>query len=201
MRTLVLDMGYQPINAVPFTKALSYIVKGKVDVLENYERAIHPDWQMPAVVRLTHWINTHKQRVRFSRQNVLVRDRWRCQYCGGRFATSELTFDHVIPRSRGGRTEWENIVMACQACNARKADKTPTEAGMALRKKRKPSSNSQNSAAHSNTLNPATSANRSRARVSICFIKAVPRRHRICQKTRASSAADNRPPRGVGGPS
>lgn len=135
MHTLVLDMGYQPINAVPFTKALTYIAKGKVDVLEQYEQQIHPDWQMPAVVRLTHWITPHRQRVRFSRQNVLIRDRWRCQYCGERKETHELTFDHVVPRSRGGRTEWENIVLACQECNAKKANYTPGEAAMRLRKR------------------------------------------------------------------
>lgn len=134
MRTLVLDMGYQPINAVPFSRAMNYIAKGKVDVLANYECDIHPDWKMPAVVRLTHFINPQKQRVKFSRQNVLARDRWKCQYCGEQKRTHELTFDHVLPRSRGGRTEWENIVMACEPCNARKADRTPREAGMALRK-------------------------------------------------------------------
>jgi 5-methylcytosine-specific restriction endonuclease McrA len=135
MRTLVLDMGYRPVNAVPFTKALRYIAKGKVDVLENYDRAVHPDWKMPAVVRLTGWMCTHTQKVRFSRQNVLVRDRWRCQYCGERKITAELTFDHVLPRSRGGRTEWENIVMACRECNASKGSRTPQEAGMPLKKR------------------------------------------------------------------
>lgn len=135
MRTLVLDMGYQPINTVPFTRALTYIVKGKVDVLENYERSIHPSWQMPAVVRLTHWISAHKHRIKFSRQNVIARDRWKCQYCGLRKPSSELTFDHVVPKSRGGRTEWDNIVMACVECNAAKADRTPREAGMRLRSK------------------------------------------------------------------
>jgi 5-methylcytosine-specific restriction endonuclease McrA len=133
-RTLVLDMGYQPINTVPFTKALTYITKGKVEILENYERPIHPDWVAPAVVRMTHWISPRRQRVKFSRQNVLARDRWKCQYCGEQHQTSELTFDHVTPRSRGGRTEWENIVMACQECNAKKADKTPSEVGLKLRK-------------------------------------------------------------------
>ena len=135
MRTLVLDMGYQPINAVPFTRALTYIAKGKVDVLQNYELPIHPKWQMPAVVRLTHWISPHKHRVKFSRQNVLARDRWRCQYCGERQPGTDLTFDHVVPRSRGGRTEWENIVMACVDCNSRKRNRTPVEAGMRLRSK------------------------------------------------------------------
>jgi 5-methylcytosine-specific restriction endonuclease McrA len=135
MRTLVLDMGYQPINAVPFTRALKYLAKGKVEVLENYEQPIHPDWQAPAVVRLTHWIQPHKNRVKFSRQNVLARDRWRCQYCGERKPTRELTFDHVVPRSRGGKTTWENVCSACISCNMYKADRTPKEAGLKLLKK------------------------------------------------------------------
>lgn len=125
-------MGYQPINTVPFTKALTYIIKGKVDVLEEYDRFVHPDWPVPAVVRLTHWICTHKQRVRFSRQNVMIRDRFRCQYCGQQIPPDELTFDHVNPKSRGGRTVWENIVMACVECNTRKGNRTPDESGMRL---------------------------------------------------------------------
>ena len=133
MRTLVLDMGYQPINAVPFSRAMRYIAKGKVDVLEEYDQAIHRDWLMPAVVRLTHWIRPHNPPVRFSRQNVLLRDRWRCQYCGQRRPTAQLTFDHVLPRSRGGRTEWDNIVIACTRCNSKKAQRTPEEARMPLR--------------------------------------------------------------------
>ncbi|MCB9555294.1 MAG: HNH endonuclease [Deltaproteobacteria bacterium] len=133
MRTLVLDMGYQPINAVPFTRALSYIIKGKVDLLATYQRSIHPDWLMPAVVRLTHFLCARQHVVKFSRQNVLARDRFRCQYCGERKPIGELTFDHVLPRSRGGRTEWRNIVIACLACNSRKANRTPEEAGMRLR--------------------------------------------------------------------
>jgi 5-methylcytosine-specific restriction endonuclease McrA len=132
MRTLVLDVGYQPINAVPFTRALTYLAQGKVEVLAAYEQPIHPDWQAPAVVRLTHWIRPAPHRIKFSRQNVLARDRWRCQYCGDRKATHELTFDHVVPRAQGGRTAWENIVMACVDCNTRKADRTPEQAGMML---------------------------------------------------------------------
>ena len=133
MMTLVLDMGYQPINTVPFTRALRYVVKGKVDVIENYVQSIHPDWQMPAVVRLTHWIKRRKTGVKFSRQNVLARDRWRCAYCGERKPTGELTFDHIVPKSRGGRTTWQNIATACIGCNLKKGSQTPDEAGMKLR--------------------------------------------------------------------
>lgn len=130
--TLVLDRGYQPVNTVPFSKALRYAVKGKVDVLENYTLPVHPDWQMPAVVRLTGWVANQKYPVRFSRQNVYVRDRWRCQYCGARKSPQELTFDHVVPRSRGGRKEWKNIVVACIQCNQAKGNRTPGEARMKL---------------------------------------------------------------------
>ncbi len=135
MLTLVLDMGYQPVNTVPFPKALRYVVKGKVDVLENYDLPIHPDWQMPAVVRLTGWMRGRKTTVRFSRQNVFARDRWRCQYCGQRAPTDLLTFDHVVPRSRGGKTCWENIVIACVPCNRKKGNRRPEEVGLRLRKK------------------------------------------------------------------
>lgn len=135
MRTLVLDQGYQPISAVPFARAIRYLTKGKAEVLEEYSQRIHPDWHAPAVVRLIHRIRPYTRHVRFSRQNVLARDGWRCQYCGARRETRELTFDHVLPRSRGGRACWENIVTACVPCNTHKADRTPEEARMALRKR------------------------------------------------------------------
>jgi 5-methylcytosine-specific restriction endonuclease McrA len=134
MHTLVLDISYQPINAVAFTKAIKYLFKGKVEVLKHYDAPIHPDWQAPAVVRLTHWIRPHKRQVKFSRQNVLARDRWKCQYCGERNPTSALTFDHVIPKSRGGKTVWENITTSCIECNTKKANRTPEEAEMVLLK-------------------------------------------------------------------
>lgn len=133
--TLVLDSGYQPINMVPFSKALSYVVKGKVDVLASYDISVHSRWKMPAVVRLTRLLHRRKHWVKFSRQNVFLRDRCRCQYCSQKKIPSELTFDHVIPRSRGGKTSWQNIVTACIACNRKKGNRTPEEAGMRLRTK------------------------------------------------------------------
>lgn len=132
MKTLVLDQGYQPINSVSWMKAISYILNGKVDVLEEYEQEVHFNLGMPAVVRIKHKINAQKRCIRFSRQNVLARDHFKCVYCGCGGKDVVLTFDHVIPKSRGGRTEWENIVMACQECNAKKANRTPEEAGMRL---------------------------------------------------------------------
>lgn len=133
--TLVLDQSWQPINTVPWTRAMRYIITGKADVLEEYGQEIHFNMGMPAVVRIRHRIESSKKRIKFSRQNVLARDKFRCQYCGAHGRNVELTFDHVVPRARGGKTEWENIVMACKDCNARKGDLTPEQVGLKLRTK------------------------------------------------------------------
>jgi 5-methylcytosine-specific restriction endonuclease McrA len=132
MRTLVLDQGYLPVNVVSWQRAMSYIARDRADVLEEYATLIHAGVQMPAVVRLNRPVARYVPRVKFSRANVLARDRSRCQYCGRRLPSAELTYDHVIPRSQGGRTTWENIVMACVDCNRQKANRTPAQAEMRL---------------------------------------------------------------------
>jgi 5-methylcytosine-specific restriction endonuclease McrA len=132
MRTLVLDQGYLPVNVVSWQRAMSYIARDRAAVLEEYDALVHNGVQMPAVVRLSRPVARHTQRVKFSRANVLARDRWRCQYCGQRFRGDELTYEHVVPRSQGGQTTWENIVMACVDCNRRKGNRTPAQAEMKL---------------------------------------------------------------------
>jgi 5-methylcytosine-specific restriction endonuclease McrA len=132
MRTLVLDQGYMPVNVVDWRRAMSYIARARVDVLEEYAAVVHAGVQMPAVVRLTRPVARHVRRVKFSRENVFARDRGRCQYCGERFPSAELTYDHVVPRAQGGRTIWENIVMACVECNRAKGNRTPAQAEMRL---------------------------------------------------------------------
>lgn len=140
MRTLVLDSNWQPINAVPWERAAGYVIRGRALVLEEYDEAIHPAMQAPAVVQLTHVVSRTRQKVKFSRVNVLARDRYRCMYCGRRFSAADLTYDHVVPRSQGGKTTWENIVSSCYACNQAKADRTPQQADMRLlRKPERPS--------------------------------------------------------------
>jgi 5-methylcytosine-specific restriction endonuclease McrA len=130
--TLVLDSGFQPINVVPWQRAMAYILRDRCDVVEEYDAVVHADVQMPAVVRLNHSISRGRQKVKFSRSNVLMRDRGRCQYCGHKVPASDLTFDHVVPRCQGGKTEWTNIVMACYSCNQAKAHRTPAQADMRL---------------------------------------------------------------------
>ena len=87
---------------------------------------------MPRIIRLLGYDRPPRQRVKFNRRNIFARDGNRCQYCGKRFATSDLSLDHVIPRIQGGPASWENIVCACLKCNVRKGGRTPREAGMSL---------------------------------------------------------------------
>ncbi|MCC6746908.1 MAG: HNH endonuclease [Deltaproteobacteria bacterium] len=134
-RTLLLSQVYEPITVISWRRAISLLTLGKVEVVETYDqniRSVSLVLKLPSVVRLVHSFRRHKHPVRFSRQNVLARDRWRCQYCGQKRTSAELTYDHVIPRAKGGKTCWENIVTACVECNARKADRTPEQARMRL---------------------------------------------------------------------
>jgi 5-methylcytosine-specific restriction endonuclease McrA len=144
MRTLLLTPWMAPQKVISWERAVVLVVLGKVDVLEQYDEAIRSpslEIRTPAVVRLKNAGRATKQSVRFSRINVYTRDGFRCQYCGEKKGMRELNYDHVIPRVRGGKTVWENIVTSCYACNDRKGSRTPEEAGMNLRKKPfKPSS-------------------------------------------------------------
>ena len=99
---------------------------------EDWIRAVNFEIQVPRVVRLLAFDRLPKQAVRFNRRNIFARDGNRCQYCGKNFPTSELSLDHVVPRSRNGPTSWENVVCACVACNVRKGGRTPAEAHMKL---------------------------------------------------------------------
>jgi len=99
---------------------------------EDWIRAVNFEIQVPRVIRLLRYEMYPKNVVKFNRRNIFLRDENRCQYCGHRFSTQQLSLDHVVPRSRGGLTNWENIVCACLRCNVRKGGRTPHEAGMRL---------------------------------------------------------------------
>ena len=99
---------------------------------DDWIRAVNFEIQVPRVIRLLFYDRIPKQVVRFNRRNIFARDSNRCQYCGRRFPTSELSLDHVMPRSRGGDTTWENIVCSCVKCNVKKGGRTPQEAHMHL---------------------------------------------------------------------
>jgi 5-methylcytosine-specific restriction endonuclease McrA len=138
--TLLLNSTFEPLKVVTWKKAVTMLVLGKVEVVEEYERMIRGvsfALRLPAVIRLTRFIKKRTPGVKFSRQNLYVRDKGRCQYCGTPFDHKELTYDHIIPRSKGGQTEWTNVVTCCVACNLKKGGRTPEEAGMSLIRKPK----------------------------------------------------------------
>ena len=106
---------------------------------EDWVRTVKTEIQVPRVIRLLSYDRLPRHTVKFNRRNIFARDNSQCQYCGKRVATVELTLDHVVPRSRGGQSTWENIVCACLDCNIRKGGRTPKEAHMTLiRKPEKP---------------------------------------------------------------
>jgi 5-methylcytosine-specific restriction endonuclease McrA len=99
---------------------------------DEYVRTVHFEIQVPRIIRLLTYDRLPRQKVKFNRRNIFARDGNRCQYCGRRFATSELSLDHVVPRIQGGRATWDNIVCACLKCNVRKGGRTPAQAGIRL---------------------------------------------------------------------
>lgn len=144
-RVLLLNADYQPIKVISWQRAMALTFDDKVEVLKEYENITIPtvrtSYACPAVVRLTKYVNLRKSFSRFNRHNVYARDMYQCMYCGDSPSIQQLTYDHVVPKSKGGQTTWENIVTCCITCNRFKADRTPDEAGMELLEKpRKPQS-------------------------------------------------------------
>ncbi len=136
---LVLNATYEPINVCTVRRAVVLLLKEKAEVLEQ------GDWELrsatrsltrPVVIRLVSYVrvprDTHRRKI--TRRAVFARDDWTCQYCGAR---SNLTVDHVIPRSKGGGSSWENIVASCAPCNLRKGNALPRQAGMRLHRQPK----------------------------------------------------------------
>jgi 5-methylcytosine-specific restriction endonuclease McrA len=114
---------------------LSQLLSMEKQAGEEYIKAVSFDIQVPRIVRLVRYDRIPKTMVRFNRKNLFARDDHQCQYCGQSQPTSQLSLDHVVPRSLGGKTSWENIVCSCMSCNSRKGGRTPEQAGMRLLKK------------------------------------------------------------------
>jgi 5-methylcytosine-specific restriction endonuclease McrA len=160
---LVLNKGYMAVHIISVRRAFCLLFKDLAEVVtlddgrylthdfqswrevseararfkdpdDDFIRTIHFEIQVPRVIRLLTYDRLPRTKVKFNRRNIFARDGNRCQYCGKRFPTGELSLDHVMPRSRGGGTDWENIVCACVRCNVRKGGRTPAEAGMRLTK-------------------------------------------------------------------
>jgi 5-methylcytosine-specific restriction endonuclease McrA len=135
MRALVLNATYEPLCVVPVRRAVVLVLKQKAEVLHDTGDALRAErvsFPIPSVIRLTYVVKVpFRARATLTRRAVFARDDHRCQYCG---AAAE-NIDHVVPRSRGGAHEWENVVAACKRCNAKKEDRLHTELGMTLRRR------------------------------------------------------------------
>ncbi len=158
---LVLNKLYMAVHVIPVRRAFCLLFKDLAEVItlddghylaydfqswrevsearaafrgpdDEFIRTVQFEIQVPRVIRLLGYDRVPRQKVKFNRRNIFARDGNRCQYCGKRFATSELSLDHVVPRSQGGQATWENIVCACLKCNVRKGGRTPREAAMRL---------------------------------------------------------------------
>jgi len=133
---LVLNFTYEPLGVVDLPRAVRLLFARKVEIVHRGAREVRTTslaFPLPSVVRMLYYVRRARKRVALTKKNVLLRDDYVCAYCAvhGR---SEMTVDHVVPRSRGGRSVWENLVACCQTCNARKGNRTPQEARMTLRR-------------------------------------------------------------------
>lgn len=133
-RVLVLNQDYTPLTICSVQRAFLLIFLCKAELVSQFEgqflRTVTRHFPKPAVIRISKYISIPYKGVELSRQNVFKRDSYECQYCGTK---TELTLDHVLPRSRKGRSSWTNLVTACKSCNARKGDSLPEEAGFTLK--------------------------------------------------------------------
>ncbi|MAG93141.1 MAG: restriction endonuclease [Planctomycetaceae bacterium] len=153
--TLVLNRNWQAVGVAPVARSLVKVWNETARIVDPHDYQTYGwlDWaalspadgepfittrrarlRVPEVVTLTNYSHVPTNAVTFSRRNVFKRDRFTCQYCGTKPGSEELTIDHVVPRAQGGTSSWDNCVLACVACNARKADRTPKQARMVLRK-------------------------------------------------------------------
>lgn len=122
-------LSYYPLSLWPWQEAVKAVFLERVNIIAEYDRAVHSpsiEMRLPSVVSLKTFVRPARHPA-FTRFNVFLRDRFSCQYCGAR---QELTFDHLVPRSRGGQTTWDNVVTACSDCNVRKGGKMPVDARM-----------------------------------------------------------------------
>lgn len=154
--TLVLNRSWQPVHVSRVSRSLVLVWNDHAKIVDPRDFALYSwsDWstlepshgeefiqttrwklRIPEVIVLTGYDRVPRRTVSFSRRNLYRRDHFTCQYCGAQPGSSELTIDHVVPRSRGGKSTWENCVLACVDCNRRKADRSPEQCGLALKRR------------------------------------------------------------------
>jgi 5-methylcytosine-specific restriction endonuclease McrA len=133
---LVLNATYEPLSVVSVKRAVVLLLKEKAELIEAAEAMLRSEslsFPVPLVIRLVYFVKIPRRiSLPVTRRGVLSRDHYTCQYCGATPPRKYLTVDHVLPRSRGGKTTWENVATACEKCNGRKGSRTPVEANMTL---------------------------------------------------------------------
>ena len=133
LKALKLDSSFKPIEVIDALEALILCIIGKAKAIETYEEkvnSVRESFELPAVIVINRYVKYRMGDGAPTRQNIIWRDKNVCQYCGNDFKTSELTVDHVLPKSRGGKNTWKNLVAACVPCNQKKGAKTAVEADM-----------------------------------------------------------------------
>lgn len=147
-KCLLLNADYTPLRIISWKRAVVWSIKYNnnnqygIEILEYFkdrliQGACDKQYPVPAVAKTIQYFNLHHKKINFSRHNLLIRDNYTCQYCGRQLAHNQLTYDHIIPKSRFSfnkklATDWYNIVTACRQCNHKKGNRTPKEAGMNL---------------------------------------------------------------------
>ena len=140
-QVLVLNTSYEPVHICGVQRAIVLIVKGVARSEQNTPlvmRSPSTTIPVPAVIRLVHYVHIPYRKKAYSKKHIYLRDNFTCQYCGKTTTPHELTLDHILPQSRGGKSVWENLITSCQSCNTKKGDLTPREAGMVVLNKPKP---------------------------------------------------------------
>ena len=133
-------LSYFPLSLWPWQETVKAVFMERVNIVSEYDQIVRSPsvaMKLPSVISLKEFV-PQTRRPAFTRFNVFLRDRFCCQYCDQGFPTHELTFDHIVPRSRGGRTTWSNVVTACQTCNLRKGNRLPQAAKMHPRRRPEP---------------------------------------------------------------
>ena len=133
-RVLVLNLDFNPISICTIQRAFLLVYFEKAELISNSNgamlRTVDKSYPMPSVIKLRNYVNIPYKNVVLTRQNVFKRDGFECQYCGTR---NDLTLDHIVPKAKGGKSTWMNLITACKECNARKGDYTPEEIGFSLK--------------------------------------------------------------------
>lgn len=134
MEVLVLNNTYEPLQVLPLRKAVKLLIKNRADIIKSSGdkslKSCHESIPMPSVIRLNQYVKYNRKPVPYSKKNILIRDKYTCQYCDKKDA--KMTIDHIVPQSKGGDNTWENTVACCVRCNSTKADKSLAKSGLEL---------------------------------------------------------------------